>query len=171
MELFKQEDLRNATADMMVNLKDLPYDRFTGERLAMRNPVLLKDTSRAQDCQDQLFASFFLDIDYKKSQNRFKSDIFRIISSFNRKQPEVTDIFNRNLTDLSKDFTQLVQHDREQLSSFLSKEQAMMILNETYNYMNFENFGHISEDDLIKISLILLPEKMKNLAKIKAIYA
>lgn len=62
IELFHPDDLRSAICDSLVCLSELAYDRFTAERIPMRDPKLLKDTSKYSSCLDQIFVSFFLDL-------------------------------------------------------------------------------------------------------------
>lgn len=66
---------------------------------------------------------------------KFRSESFNLISSFNRKLPEVSDIFNKSLTNMQEQFKVLVYNEIQQLVKFMSEEQTLRVINETYSYI------------------------------------
>lgn len=139
-EMYNVND--DKISESLVALFELEYDRFTFRRLVMKDNRITNNPEMWNKSLNQLNISFFINLQDTFAQH---SNLFKILSTFQRRLQDVTNITTlQNYTELSSKFEGIVKFNLDKLKSIFSEQHSYEIINETYSYVNINNFAHIT---------------------------
>ena len=141
----------------IVPLPDLPLSKFTTRRILAQARSGQALPAAAEQSQMHLNVSFY--IEHVAPGNNGVSTLHKCLESFNRKKPDLADIFDNkgNLQQMTAAFETLVKNEYRRLKTLLNDGTALDIINEMFNHVVAGDYGKVSENQFKELVAQILP--------------